>query len=87
METETVTTTIDSNTYRWLKMPADPSGSTESEPAAEAIRIFIEDQSRRMEAIQEGIRQADQGKFASEEQVKSVFSKWGLKDRLIERRS
>ncbi len=86
METETVTTTIDSNTYRWLKMPADPSGSTESKPAAEAIRIFIEDQSRRM-AIQEGIRQADQGKFASEEQVKSVFSKWGLKDRMIERRS
>lgn len=77
-ESQTVTTAIDADTYRYLKMLADQSGSTESELAAEAIRIFIEDQTRQIEAIKEGIRQADSGNFATEERVKSIFSKWGV---------
>jgi predicted transcriptional regulator len=75
---QTVTTAIDADTYRYLKMLADQSGSTESELAAEAIRVFIEDQSWQIEAIKEGIQQADSGKFATEERVNSVFSKWGV---------
>ncbi len=78
MESQTVTTTIDNETYQCLKMLAYNSTSTESELAAEAIRIFIEDQSWRVEAVKEGIRQADEGKFASAERVKSTFAKWGV---------
>lgn len=43
---------------------------------AEAIQIYIEDQTWQAEAIKEGIRQADAGNFASEDKVKSVFSRW-----------
>ncbi len=78
MESQLVTTTIDSETYKNLRMLAANSASTESELAAEAIRVYIEDQSWQVEAIKEGIRQADAGKFASEDRVKSIFVKWGV---------
>lgn len=78
MPDQTITTTIDDETYRYLKKLADSSASSESELVAEAVRIFIEDQFWQIEAIEEGIRQADNGKFASEERVKSTFSKWGV---------
>lgn len=78
MAGQTITTTLDTDTYRYLKMLADNSASSEAELVAEAVRIFIEDQSWQIEAIKEGIRQADDGKFASEERVKATFSKWGV---------
>ncbi|MDM8535742.1 hypothetical protein QUF70_03220 [Desulfobacterales bacterium HSG17] len=78
METQTLTMNIDIQTYQNLKTLAANSASSESELAAEAVRIFIEDQSWQIEAIKEGIRQADEGKFASDQRVKSTFSKWGV---------
>ncbi len=78
MDSQTITTTIDAETYQYLKMLADNSASTESELVSEAVRVFIEDQSWQVEAIKEGIRQADEGKFASVDRVKTVFSKWGV---------
>ncbi|QTA78236.1 Uncharacterized protein dnl_04560 [Desulfonema limicola] len=78
METQSFTMNIDVQTYQNLKLLAGISALTESELAAEAVRIFIEDQSWQIEAIKQGIRQADEGKFASEQRIKDVFSKWGI---------
>ena len=36
------------------------------------------EQSWQIEAIQEGVRQADEGKFASDHQVTEAFAHWGV---------
>jgi len=46
--------------------------------AAEAIRVYIEDQTWQIEAIKQGLIQADANAFASEQNVKSAFLKWGV---------
>ncbi|MDM8551964.1 hypothetical protein QUF72_17905 [Desulfobacterales bacterium HSG2] len=78
MESFTMTTTIDAETFSNLEFLAGNTSCSASELAAEAIRIYIEDQSWQTEAIKEGIRQADAGNFASADKVKSMFSKWGV---------
>ena len=45
---------------------------------AEAVRQYVAEQSWQVEAIQEGIRQADEGKFASDHQVTEAFAHWGV---------
>ncbi|MDM8523031.1 hypothetical protein QUF80_06615 [Desulfococcaceae bacterium HSG8] len=78
MESITVATIIDAETYSNLEFLAGNTSSSPSELATEAIRIYIEDQSWQIEAIKEGIKQAEAGNFASENKVRSVFSKWGV---------
>lgn len=75
---QTIMASLDAETHQCLKMLADQSGSTESELAGQAIRKFIENQLWQIEAIREGIRQAEAGQFATEARVKAVFSKWGV---------
>jgi RHH-type rel operon transcriptional repressor/antitoxin RelB len=47
---------------------------------AEAIANYVEDQAWQIEAIKEGIKEADKGKFATEKQVKKTFKKWGVNE-------
>jgi predicted transcriptional regulator len=47
---------------------------------AEAIETYVKDQAWQIEAIQEGIKDADRGKFATEKEVKKVLKKWGLNE-------
>ena len=68
----TVTATIDRATYSRLKTMVGQGASTESELVAEAIRRYVEDYLRQTEAIREGISQADEGKFASDERVEAT---------------
>ena len=42
------------------------------------IEKYIDDQAWQIESINNAIKQADQGLFASEKEVKDVFSKWGV---------
>lgn len=42
----------------------------------EAVEEFIELYNWQCAHIQKGIEQADQGKFASEEEVQAIFDKW-----------
>ena len=78
MQKFTITTMIDLETYKNLKLLANNVSCSESELAEEAIRVYIEDQSWQIEAIKEGVRQADEGNFATEDNVKTTFSKWGV---------
>ncbi len=75
MENFTVNAMIDAETYNNLEALANNTVCSKSELAAEAIRVYIEDQAWQVEAIKEGIRQAEAGNFASGNKVKSVFSK------------
>lgn len=43
-----------------------------------AIKAYVDDQAWQIEAIKEGIKQADQGKFASNDKVRKTFAKFGV---------
>lgn len=45
---------------------------------SEAIKAYVEDQAWQIEAIKEGVKQADQGQFASEDKVRRTFAKFGV---------
>jgi predicted transcriptional regulator len=45
---------------------------------SEAIKAYVEDQAWQIEAIKEGVRQADQAKFASDDKVRKTFAKFGV---------
>jgi predicted transcriptional regulator len=47
--------------------------------AAEAIEAYVNDQQWQIEAIIDGIKEADEGKFAADRQVQKAFEKWGKK--------
>jgi predicted transcriptional regulator len=46
----------------------------------EATRSGVKDWTWQIEAIKEGIKEADKGKYATESQVKKTFKKWGVNE-------
>ena len=46
--------------------------------AAEAVREFIELNEWQIEEIKGAVKEADAGDFASEQEVRAVFNKWGV---------
>ena len=46
--------------------------------AAEAVREFIEINEWQIEEVENAIREADAGDFASNREVRAVFNKWGV---------
>lgn len=46
--------------------------------AAEAVREFIELNEWQIEEIKAATREADNGDFASNQEVRAVFNKWGV---------
>jgi predicted transcriptional regulator len=47
--------------------------------AAEAIEAYVEDQIWQIEAIQEGIKEADKNHFATDNDVEKILKKWGVR--------
>jgi len=76
MKTLTVSARLDSKTIKKLDRLAKATARSKSFLAAEAIRAYVEEQAWQVEAIEEGVRQADAGNFASEEEVKRAFARW-----------
>ena len=46
--------------------------------AAEAVREFIELNEWQIDEIKAAVKEADTGDFASEQEIRVVFSKWGV---------
>jgi len=42
------------------------------------VRRYVEEESWQIAAIEEGVRQADAGNFATENEVKAAFARWGV---------
>ena len=74
----TVTARLDADTQAQLEKLADATSRSRSWLVAEAIRQYVAEQSWQVEAIQEGVRQADEGKFASDQEVAGAFARWGV---------
>jgi predicted transcriptional regulator len=78
MRTSTVTTRIDEKTKEKLEQLSKATERSKSFLISEAIREYIIEQAWQIDAIKEGIDQADAKKFASTDEIKSTFSKWGV---------
>ena len=73
-----ITARIDEDTQQKLDQLAEATQRSRSWLIAEAVKKYVDDESWQIAAIEEGVRQADEGKFASDEKVKAFFSKWGV---------
>jgi len=74
----TVTARIDADTKSRLEKLAATTARSRSWLVAEAIKQYIDTQAWQIEAIEEGVRQADAGAFASKEEVTKGFAHWGV---------
>ena len=78
MKTSNISARIDQKTLKQLEKLAKATKRTKSFLASEAIQLYVEEQSWQIDAIKEGVKQADKKNFAANDEVKSAFSKWGV---------
>jgi len=78
MSASTVTARLDPETNAKLEQLAKATVRSKSFLVAEAIRAFLQEHSWQIQAIEQGIQEADAGNFASDADVQAVFSKWGV---------
>jgi predicted transcriptional regulator len=78
MKTASVSARLTPDTAKKIALLAKALNRSKSYLAAEAIEAYVNDQQWQIEAILEGIKAADEGKFATEQQMKKALAKWGL---------
>ncbi len=57
---------------------AAATGRSKSFLAIEALKSFVQTEKWQIEKIERGIRDADAGNFASDEEMRALDAKWGL---------
>jgi predicted transcriptional regulator len=56
---------------------AKATGRTKSFLAVEAVKEFLAREKWQIEKIQQGLAEADQGLFATDDEIKALHEKWG----------
>lgn len=74
----TVTARIDEETQDRLEQLARATERSRSWLVADAIRRYVKEEGWQVAAIEEGVRQADAGAFATDEEVKAAFAEWDV---------
>lgn len=74
----TITARLDPDTRTKLDLLAKSTERSRSWLVADAVRRYVADESWQIAAIEEGVRAADAGEFASDTEVKAAFAKWGV---------
>lgn len=74
----TVTTRLDPETQNKLDQLAKATDRSRSWLVADAVRRYVTEESWQIAAIEEGVRQADAGDFATKEEVRAAFAEWGV---------
>ena len=72
---EMTTIRVDRKTKARLEKLAKETRRSESRLAAEAIRSYVDFNEWQIAAIKQGLKEADEGKFATERQVEATFGK------------
>ncbi len=78
MGSSTISARLDSSLAKKLEKLAKATNRSKSFLAAEAIEKYIDEQSWQIEAIKEGIKEAEKGNFATDKEVKQFFKKYGV---------
>ena len=74
----TMTVRLEPELDQRLDRLAEAAQRSKSFLAAQAIRDFVDLNERQVREIHNAIAEADQGDFASEEEVKELLGKWGV---------
>ena len=80
MKSATVSAKLAPSVAEKLDLLAKATARSRSFLVAEAIETYVKDQAWQIQAIQEGIKEADKGNFATDKEVKKVFKKWGVNE-------
>lgn len=79
MKTVTLTVRLSPEIKERLEALAKATDRTQAYLAGQAVEQFIELHQWQVDAIKEGLEQADAGDFATEKDVHSAFAKWGVR--------
>jgi len=74
----TMTIRLESTLKARLDRLADATQRSRSFLAAEAVREFVELNEWQLEEISAAVQEADEGDFASDEETRALFSRWGV---------
>lgn len=78
MATSTTSLRIDKDLSERLQRLAEATGRPKSWYIRQALDAYLSQEEWMVKAIHEGIRAAEAGEFASEEEVRAVFARWGV---------
>ena len=77
MTARTINVRLPEALYKQIEELAKATARTKSFLAIDALTNYVQNESWQIRDIQEGIQEADAGEFASDQQVKAVFAKYG----------
>ena len=80
MKSATVSAKLEPSVAKKLYLLAKATDRSRSFLVAEAIETYVKDQTWQIQAIQEAIKEADRGNFATDKEVKKAFKKWGVNE-------
>ena len=80
MKSATVSAKLEISVAEKLDLLAKATARSRSFLVAEAIEIYVKDQAWQIRAIEEGLKEADNGNFATDKEVKNAFKKWGVNE-------
>jgi len=76
MSARTINVRLPEALYNQIEELAKATSRTKSFLAIDALTNYVQSESWKIRDIHEGIKEADAGEFATDEQVKAVFSKY-----------
>jgi len=80
MKSATISAKLEPSVAKKLDLLAKATARSRSFLVAEAIESYVKDQAWQIQAIQQGIKEADMGHFATDKEVKKTFKKWGVNE-------
>lgn len=75
--TRTINVRVPESVFQQLEEIAKATERTKSFVALTALNSYLQEQSWQIQDIKEGIAEADNGEFATDEEVTTVFAKYG----------
>ena len=78
MTTKTINVRLPESLYNQIEALAKATARPKSFLAIAALTRYVQHESWQIRDIHEGLKEADAGEFASDEQVKAVFDKYGV---------
>ena len=77
MSAKTINVRLPEALYNQIEELARATARTKSFLTIDALTYYVERESWQIRDIHEGIKEADAGEFATDDQVKDVFAKYG----------
>lgn len=78
MSIATLSVSISEHDKKFLEKLASLTGKSEDLIAADAIKKYVSVNERQIEVTRERLAAADRREYASDEQVRATFAKWGV---------